>query len=410
MAKGFVGVAMRAAKAAQREHTRQANAAIRNHNAALKDDARAAKAREAEMKRISIADERDRKHYEKALKAAHAEAQLAEVECLNAEISQTFDDLEGLLRATIDVDDYIDLQSLRQSENSTPFDKPELEKPLEPPKMLRRPNEPTFRDPPQPKGFFGKKKKLEAAIASETERFNAHKRQWKLDVAKAEADHQSKMAVHLEAESKRVDDLAREQERFRTNIELHNKRLDSFITNLSYGDAEALQEYISMVVESSIYPDHFEVEHDFSFDPSTAELKMSVSIPPPSAFPSIKSYKYVKTSDEIRETPLSVTERKSRYSSAIYQVSIRSLHEVFEADRRDLVQTISLEVGTMESDPATGKTGFLPFVGVSAQKAAFMEFDLSGLVPLATLKHLGASISKDPLGLVLADVSGVRKS
>ena len=231
-----------------------------------------------------------------------------------------------------------------------------------------------------------------------------------MDVAKAEADYKSKMAAHLEAESERIDTLAREKERFKSNIESYNKRLDSFITNLSYGDAETLHEYISMVVENSVYPDHFDVEHDFSFDPATAELKMSVSIPPPSAFPSIKTYKYVKTSDEIRATPLSATERKSRYCSAIYQVSIRSLHEVFEADRRDLVQTISLEVGTLESDPATGKTGFLPFVGVSAQKGAFMEFDLSGLVPLATLKHLGASISKDPLNLVLADVTGVRKS
>lgn len=39
-----------------------------------------------------------------------------------------------------------------------------------------------------------------------------------------------------------------------------------------------------------------------------------------------------------------------------------------------------------------------------------MEFDLSGLVPQATLKHLGAAISKDPVGLVAVDVTGVRKS
>jgi restriction system protein len=94
----------------------------------------------------------------------------------------------------------------------------------------------------------------------------------------------------------------------------------------------------------------------------------------------------------------------------IYQVAIRSFHEVFEADRRGLIKTISLEVGTNDTDPATGLKGFIPFVGVSAKKESFMEFDLTNLVPIATLKHLGAAISKDPIGLLAANVSGIRKS
>jgi restriction system protein len=208
----------------------------------------------------------------------------------------------------------------------------------------------------------------------------------------------------------RVETLAAEKARFLSEIETHNASIESFITNLSYGDADAIQEYIALVVENSSYPEHFPVRHDFSFDPSTAELNMQVSIPSPNEFPSVKSYKYVKASDEIRATDLSAAEQKRRYCSAIYQVAIRSLHEVFEADRRDLIQTISLQVGTIEKVPATGKTEFLPFVGVSAGKGSFMEFDLSGLVPLATLKHLGAAISKDPLMLVSVDVKGIRKS
>jgi len=38
----------------------------------------------------------------------------------------------------------------------------------------------------------------------------------------------------------------------------------------------------------------------------------------------------------------------------VHQVALRSFHEVFEADRRGLIRSISLEVGTETIDPATG--------------------------------------------------------
>ncbi|HEY9564096.1 MAG TPA: hypothetical protein VIR30_10040, partial [Nocardioides sp.] len=93
-----------------------------------------------------------------------------------------------------------------------------------------------------------------------------------------------------------------------------------------------------------------------------------------------------------------------------HQVALRTLHEVFEAERRGLIQSISLEVGTETTDPATGIQGYVPFVAVAAERATFMAFDLSEVVPAATLQHLGAAASKNPLGLVPADVSGIRKA
>lgn len=410
MAKGFVGFAIKAAKAAERDRVRNANASIREQNAALKEEARQTKAREASIKRANVANERDLKAWEKEVKAAHVQSQEAEVELMNAQVNDVFGELDGLLAATIEVDDYIDLKTLMKSEANTLFDRPELDQPAPPPLPPRLPNEPKYREPPQPKGLFGKKKKLAAAIESATEEHAAAHKKWEKAVTNLQDGHKDDVAKHVESEALRLETLAAEKKRFLLEIEAHNAQVESFITNLSYGDADAIQEYIALVVENSNYPDHFPVAHEFSFDPGTAELSMQVSIPSPNEFPAVKSYKYVKASDEIRATDLSAAEKKKRYCSAIYQVAIRSLHEVFEADRRDLIQTISLEVGTIEREPATGKTEFLSFVGVSAGKGPFMEFDLSGLVPLATLKHLGAAISKDPLNLLSVDVKGIRKS
>jgi restriction system protein len=93
-------------------------------------------------------------------------------------------------------------------------------------------------------------------------------------------------------------------------------------------------------------------------------------------------------------------------------LSTRSLcdREVFEADRRGLIRWISLEVGTETIDPATGVETYIPFVAVGADRDTFTSLNLAAVVPVETLQHLGAALSKNPAGLVPADVKGIRKS
>ena len=160
----------------------------------------------------------------------------------------------------------------------------------------------------------------------------------------------------------------------------------------------------------AVYPEHFPIEHRFEFDAGTAELRLRVLIPGPDKMPATKAFKYTKASDEIIETPLSMKICKDRYASAVQQVALRSIHEIFEADRRGVIKMISLEVGTETIDPATGREAYIPFVAAGAEREAFLKFDLSRIVPTATLSHLGAAVSKNPFELVPANVSGIRKS
>ena len=47
--------------------------------------------------------------------------------------------------------------------------------------------------------------------------------------------------------------------------EKHNEAIRELIANLGYGIVEAVQEYISIVLSNSVYPDHFPIEYDFDF-------------------------------------------------------------------------------------------------------------------------------------------------
>ena len=180
--------------------------------------------------------------------------------------------------------------------------------------------------------------------------------------------------------------------------------------NLGYGTAESIQEYVAIVLGNSVYPEQFAVQHEFTFEPTAAELALHVRIPEPSQLSSAKRFKYVKASDEILPVASSQKECKDRYASAVHQVALRSIHEVFEADRRGLIRTISLEVVTSAIDPSTGIRADVTLVIAGAERDVFMIFDLSAVVPEKTLVRLGAAMSKNPFGLVPAERSGVRRA
>ncbi len=157
------------------------------------------------------------------------------------------------------------------------------------------------------------------------------------------------------------------------------------------------------------YPDAFPVSYDYEFDLSNRELRLTVTVPPPSDVSAVKEYRYVKAKDLITSTQLTLKAQKDRYADAVHQVAVRTLHEIFEADRGGKIHSIALTLGTEARSPATGLSDAIPLVIVAADRQTFSHFDLTNVVPRATLDYLGAAVSKSPFDLTPADTShGVR--
>ncbi len=427
MARSVLSALNQTLRALEREAARQERAAARRHAAAVREAEQARRAQERairEAEKARKAQERanrvaekaaiaEQKRLEKEAKAAHVAAMEAQVEAQNLALANVNDEIDTLLAATLSVDDFVDLEKLRRTPDHPPFDRSDLEVPTPPPAGVPAPEEPVLILPDPPSGlsgFFGGKKKHELAIASAEAAHAQSHAVWKRTMETVRVRRVEAAKEYARTERERVAELERERRRFEAEIVEHNEKIDALITNLNYGAPDAVQEYVSIVVSNSVYPEHFQVEHSFTFEPATAELEMRVVVPPPGSIPSIKAHKYKKSTDEITATTLSQRELKDRYAGAVHQVAIRSFHEVFEADRRGIIKLISLEVGTEDTVPATGKLCFIPFVAAAAEREMFMDFDLSSVVPVETLKHLGAAISKNPYGLVAADTTGIRRS
>lgn len=410
--RGFLAEMQRQARLAEQRQ----RAAAQQQVAAARRTEQAQRAAERAQVAASRATQADRKRLEREALAAHVGAMQAEVESLNIGLAEHYAELDGLLEDTLGVDDFVDLESLRVTAQHPPFPREDLRRPIPVPPTIPAPPLPVRREVEAPKGPFGRKKKLAAAEAEVDRQYAADYQAWQASTDSLPARHAAQAAEHAEVERVRLQALAEATQQYEAEsaerereAEEQNEALDRLIAGLGYGTVEAVQEYVELVLANSVYPEHFPVGHAAEFEPSTAELTLRVTMPGPDTVPTIKAYKYTKSLDEISETQLSQKAAKDRYAGIVHAVALRSLHEVFEADRRGLIRSISLELGTETISPATGRETYVPFVAVAADRDSFSELDLSAIVPAATLQHLGAVVSKNPHGLVPIDSSGIRR-
>ncbi len=351
----------------------------------------------------------ERKAAEAAAKQARVAAQEAEVAERNAALANTFAEIDGLLQATLAVDDFVDLEELRQQVEHPPFPHPELESSTPPPQAPQPPSVPVWEEPPSSGGLFGKKKHAEQ-VAAARQAFEAAYAAWEQHIVDLQRWEQQARAHWEEGERYRLARLEEARAGYTAEcaqreqqVEEANASLDELIAGLAYGVDSTVQEYVAIVLANSAYPDSFPVSHDHVFDAATGELTLTVSIPGPTEVPSVKAWRYTKATDAITPTPLPAREHKDRYANAVLHVALRTLHEVFEADRSGHIRTVATTVGTTALDPATGRDGFVPLALVAADRETFMSFDLANVVPAATLKHLGGVMSRSPVDLVAVD-------
>ncbi len=417
--RGFFAEMQHQQQVAARQHVQAMKAAQREQVAAARHAEQARKQAEQAYGQAVRAAAADRKRAEQEAKRLHLEAMAAEVESMNIQLAREYEEIDGLLAATLAVDDFVDLESLRTVAEHPPFSRADLEMPVPPPPPDPGPPEPQWVEPPAPKGFgslLGGKKRYADVRAQAWASYSAEHAAWQAATAQLPTQQLDQMQRHQEAETRRVAELAAARRAYddecaerQALADESNKRLDELIAGLAAGEQAAVEEYIGVVLGNSVYPKSFPVEHDFDFDAELKELALRVTVPGPEQVNSVKAYKCNRSTDEIASTSLTQKEQKERYASAVEQTAVRSIHEVFEADRRATIRTISLAVGTDSIDPATGQVKRTPLVAVAVDRDTFETFDLAHVVPGATLEHLGALVSKNPFGLVAIDTSkGIR--
>jgi len=333
------------------------------------------------------------KKYQGYLDKCHKQRRGSSVDDMNREAQDAIEALKGILAHTLDIDDTIDWDAIKRKESfrigredllgeNDKYGHIELDSIGKPADYEEEdlPTEPTMERVKDEYGTFARVFRRKAIKAD----FYRRCESWR----------EKKQAV-LDENSRRksaFDDALLRFERARRAFEEEkkhdNNRLEDIKSRYSDSDSRAIEEYCDLVLNNSEYPDYFPKNWVLEFRPEDQTVVVDYHLPPPGKLPTVKSFRYIKSRDEITEQAIPTAERKRLYEQVIYQICIRTIHELIESDAINAIEAVAFNGLVTNINPATGVRETKTILSVLAPKNEFVTFDLSQVAPKATFKHL----------------------
>ena len=369
--RGFTGVLIQMQRQAERDARTRAAAQRR----ASVDAARARRAYE----RAQASDQKERARL-------YTESRIADVAALNERLADDVAAMEGLLGDTLQLGDFLDFESLKETVRRPTFDPGQLAVP-EPVPLVA-----DFQ-PPVPRSA---QRLLPGAKKRYGEQFELGRRQYETAVHA----HQLREAERLRQLSQARSEYQRTVTEIEERLARQHAEIEAFKASFEVGEPDAVIQYFAMVLERSHYPDGFPQLFRLAYIPESHQLVVQYSLPTFDRVPAVAEYRYVKTGDKVTEKPRPLRGRQDLYKRIVAALTVRTLHEIFNADRSGIVETVAFNGHVDTVSDATGKEVYPCLVTLMTTRDSFMDRDFSRVDPLACLLDLSASVSKNPAELV----------
>ena len=207
--------------------------------------------------------------------------------------------------------------------------------------------------------------------------------------AAARAAYETECARHSAAEVDRLRRLAARRQAYdrqvaaaATAVADYNAGVDQFERDFRAAEPEAVAQFLTLVLDGSVYPEGFARRTRVLYRPEPQEVVVEYELPPQSVIPIERDFKYVQTRDEIDTVGRPVKEIKERYARLIAMVALRTIHEVFAAEQIGLAAVVTFNGHVSTKDPATGQPVRPCLISVSAPRDLFASFVLADLDPV----------------------------
>jgi Restriction endonuclease len=304
-----------------------------------------------------------------------------------AEAEENLSEIEQTLHSTLEINDRIEWDSLL---NKKPFPTPAPPKPAlqagwEEPKVS---DQPFIIDRKWHHRFFrGPRMKAEQDAKR---RFDEAHESWTRDMARLQTQNRA-------IEEEYASSLSRwEQEKHEyelTQTQMNGQILEKKKSYLSR-DPEAVIEYCDMVLSNSQYPDTFPQEWSLQYLAEAKTLAIDYFLPSPENVPRLREIKYVVSKDKFVETPLQEAAFNKLYDRLLYQIALRTIHELYESDQIESIAAVVFNGWVRSIDKGTGKPITVCVLSVQAPLIEFRGVDLKHVDPkvcFKTLKGVGSS-------------------
>jgi restriction system protein len=316
----------------------------------------------------------------------YVESRLADVELLNEELQDDVANLQHLLADTLQVDDFLDFETLKEAAPRPVFMPGPLAHP-EPP-----PSPDAFR-PVEPNG-------LRARLPGARGKYLAKWEDGRIAYETAVTAHNQREAERRQRLTAAEADYRRTVSEIEARLAAQHAEVERFKSDFHAGKPAAVMQYFALVLEASRYPDGFPQAFRLAYVPESHQLVLEYELPGYNRVPAVAAYVYVRSGDKVTERARQVRERRQLYKSVVAQVTVRTLHELFEADRGGIIETIVFNGHVETVNAATGKSERPCLVTLRTTREAFLDRDFTRLDAEACLLDLSASLSKSPAELV----------
>jgi restriction system protein len=198
-----------------------------------------------------------------------------------------------------------------------------------------------------------------------------------------------------EAFLQEIDVWNKEREAFVENQNKLNLEIDKLKEDYQQAKPYAIEKYCQFILQQSEYPIEFTRSIGTEYQESNKLLIIEYLLPNRSQIPHIKETKYSKTQQKFIETSLPESQIDSLFDNVIYQIILRSLYELFDADVINAVDSIVFNGWVSDMNQATGKIQTVCIVSLMVNKNTFKDIDLGNVDPKACFKSLkGIAASK----------------
>lgn len=328
--------------------------------------------RQAERMRVLQEKENHRLYVESRIKVAEEQ---------NQKLSEHVNKLQNILEYTLSVNDAVSFDSLKIKKDFPPFSPPEFLL-----KSYQIPDKAQFLV--KPLNWFTR------LIPGAEERYKQKVRvaEYKYHLAvksyeKKEADRKAK----LEILNNNYED---KKQAFLLELNKDNQKIDKFKELYFKGAPSTIIDYCKIVLNQSYYPYNYTKNILLYYNPESKQLKIEYELPPPDVIPSTKEYKYIKKEDTLKEIPRKASEINNLYKDVIFSVTLRTIHEIFEADQGSHIESVTFNGYAQFIDKSIGNDTRQCLISVvDTTKIKFSEINLINIDKAMCLKILEAQIS-----------------
>ena len=174
-----------------------------------------------------------------------------------------------------------------------------------------------------------------------------------------------------------------------------NKSIDKQKEAYMNYDHDAVVDYCERVLSSSQYPDTFPQEFEIEYRPDIKMMIVDYLLPYIDDIPKLKEVKYIQSKNEFKEIYLSDLAIGKLYDTLLYNITLRSLYELYNADVINGIDSIVFNGFVKAIDKSVGKEVTNCILSVQAKKEEFIGINLAGVEAKACFKKLkGVSASK----------------